>query len=454
MTGRVLIVEPAGPRRQTLERLLSAHDLEAVDTPEEALDIVRSTNCDVLVVSEPDALRLIADVIASDPDRPVIVVADAPDAQFALRVVRAGGSQCVPMSRLSARLPGAVSRALETLSALNDAREATPSGRFERVFGEFVTRAPQMRPVMRALENAFDTDVCVLIHGESGTGKELAARAIHRRGGRADGPFVAVNCAGIPETLLEAELFGHERGAFTGAVARRRGVFEQAAAGTLFLDEIGELQPTLQAKLLRVLQTGEFKRLGGSEALTSTARVIAATNRDLETEVEQGHFRSDLYYRLAVYSVLLPPLRERALDVPYLVVYFLTRIAEDQGKDIEGADPEVIELLQLHDYPGNVRELENIIKFAVVSARDSVITVADLPPAFLRAVADVDRPVPDPPDTSELVPFETLAAVEKRHIAAALLEADGNKTRAARLLGISRMRLYRKIAEYDLDPDT
>ncbi|MFT7622859.1 MAG: two-component system response regulator AtoC, partial [Myxococcota bacterium] len=314
------------------------------------------------------------------------------------------------------------------------------------------------KPVMRALENAFTSSVPVLIHGESGTGKELAARAIHNQGPRKDFPFVAMNCAGIPEALLEAELFGHERGAFTGAVSRRLGVFEQAQGGTLFLDEIGDLHPSLQAKLLRVLQSKQFKRVGGNSTLTADVRVLAATNRDLEQEVEEGRFRPDLYYRLAVYTVLLPPLRDRAGDVPYLVVYFLTRCADRENKEIVGADPEVLELLELHDYPGNVRELENIISYAVVSARDEVLSIADLPPGFLRAVArkqklvDADRGTATPADedTGE-GPFATLAAHEKKHIANALLRARGNKTRAAHMLGVSRMRLYRKIAEYGLE---
>jgi transcriptional regulator with PAS, ATPase and Fis domain len=281
--------------------------------------------------------------------------------------------------------------------------------------------------------------------------------------------LVTLNCAGIPETLLEAELFGYERGAFTGAVQRKIGRYELADEGTLFLDEIGELQPNLQAKILRLLENGEFQRLGGLETLTADVRLISATHRRLEREITEGRFREDLYYRLAVFKVQLPPLRERTGDIAKLAKHFLMEQSEAENRIFEGIDTQAMELLQRHDYPGNVRELHNIIAHAVVTSKGPYVTISDLPKDFLRSVVGKIDPVPGSSqapllmDTSpetvfpaqrgkEMSPmsFPTLKDIEKRHVSLALETSGWNKSEAARMLGINRVTLYRKIRDYDL----
>ena len=280
------------------------------------------------------------------------------------------------------------------------------------------------------------------------------ANALHDSGPRSEAPFVAINCAGIPDHLLEAELFGYERGAFTGAVGRKPGRFDLANGGSLLLDEIGEMPMTLQAKLLRVLQEGEYQRLGGVETLHTDVRIISATNRNLEESVEAGTFREDLYYRLAVFTVELPPLRLRDGDVPLLVDHFLRRAAKREGKVINGIDTMALTLMEHYSFPGNVRQLENVIAHAAVTSGSATIRMADLPPSFLRSVMAERSRVPALVGERSLPapsgPFLSLRQMEDAHIRKALVRTDGNKSKAAKLLGISRMTLYRKLDEMDL----
>jgi transcriptional regulator with PAS, ATPase and Fis domain len=282
----------------------------------------------------------------------------------------------------------------------------------------------------------------VLITGESGTGKEMIADAIHYNSDRKDKPLIKVHCAALSETLLESELFGHERGAFTGAVARKRGRFELAHRGTIFLDEIGEVSPGVQIKLLRVLQDKTFERVGGEETIEVDCRVIAATNRDLSQAIRQGQFREDLYYRLNVVNIHLPPLRERKEDIPLLISSFLTEFAEAAGKHLEGLDAKARAALYNYHWPGNVRELRNCLESAVVLSRSSLISLEDLPP-HIRTDADKNY--------VKLSLGLTLAQAEAELIRAELLAQNGNKTRAAEVLGIGRKTLHRKIQEYGLE---
>jgi two-component system NtrC family response regulator len=281
----------------------------------------------------------------------------------------------------------------------------------------------------------------VLIRGESGTGKELIAKAIHHASRRADGPLVKVNCAALAESLLEAELFGHERGAFTGALAQRKGRFEEADGGTLFLDEIGDLPAHLQVVLLRVLQEREFERVGSSRPIQVDVRLLAATHRNLEALVREGRFRDDLYYRINVVSVTLPPLRERREDLPPLIDHFVRRLAEKNGKTVRGLTRQAREVLLRYDYPGNVRELENVIERAVVLTRDEVIGVSDLP----LGVVEGDRAVPETASLPAVV-----EGLERRMIREALERGGGVQTRAAELLGISERVLRYKLRKYGL----
>ena len=308
-----------------------------------------------------------------------------------------------------------------------------------------VGKDPAMQTIYKLIEDIAPTDTSVLIQGESGTGKELVARALHRKSLRREKPFVVINCSAYPSTLLESELFGHEKGAFTGAVRQKTGRFEQASGGTVFLDEIGEVPPSAQIKLLRVLQTQKFERVGGEKTLFVDVRIIAATNKDLLEEVRQGNFREDLYYRLNVIPLHLPPLRKRPNDIPLQARHFLKRFAGEQGKDIAGFGAETMRRLLLYPWPGNVRELENCIEHAVVLTKGPRIEVYDLPAALQQA--DEHSAVTGSSQGS-------IADNEMKLLEETLDECNWNKKEAARRLGISRNTLYRKIRKYGINQPT
>jgi transcriptional regulator with PAS, ATPase and Fis domain len=299
-----------------------------------------------------------------------------------------------------------------------------------------------MRELFVLAEKTASTDSKVLITGESGTGKELLARLIHRLSPRRDRGFFAVNCAALTETLLESELFGHERGAFTGAVSTRKGIFEVASAGTLFLDEIANTSGAFQAKLLRAVETGEFVRVGGTQPIRSQARIIAATNTDINKAVEAGTFRGDLLYRLRVVQFALPPLRERPEDIPMLADYLLRKHATRQGKPMTGISDDALQVLVGYRWPGNIRELENMLERAVIVASDEMLTLRDLP-------ADLGASVPSGAQTAGMI-----EAMERTLIEKVLAESGWNKSKAARRLGIGRRTLYSKAARYGIRLDT
>jgi DNA-binding NtrC family response regulator len=306
-------------------------------------------------------------------------------------------------------------------------------------FRDLVSKNPQMRAVFELARTAARSSSTILILGESGTGKEVLARAIHAESPRSQGPFLAVSCAALTETLLESELFGHERGSFTGAVARQRGKFEAANRGTIFLDEIGDITPKLQLALLRVLEERRFARVGGVEQVEVDVRVIAATNRDLGKAVEQGHFREDLYYRLNVIPIRLPPLRDRREDIPLLVDHLLEQLGVETGRKVESVSHDAMALLMEHPWPGNVRELRNVLERAVVVASTSAIQAPDL--GLLEPTRGGGAAPGD---------LATLEQVERRHIAHVLARTGGNITQAARALDIDRVTLYNKIKKYHL----
>jgi transcriptional regulator with PAS, ATPase and Fis domain len=300
-----------------------------------------------------------------------------------------------------------------------------------------------MLDVYKLVARVAQTQSTVLVVGESGTGKELVARAIHNHSARAQGPFVAVNCTALTESLLESELFGHQKGAFTGAVAQKRGLFEEAQGGTLFLDEIGDVGPKMQAQLLRVLQEGEIRRVGGTEAVRVDVRVVAATNRELEDEVKAGRFREDLYFRINVVTVRLPPLRERPSDIALLVDHFLAKYAARERRADAGLAPEAMLALERYPWPGNVRELENVIERALALSKDGVVLSSDLPPELSDAAATPGSAAPG--DGHLYADRPTLAELERRYIELVLKETGGNKKRAAEVLGIDRRTLYRTL---------
>jgi two-component system nitrogen regulation response regulator GlnG len=357
-----------------------------------------------------------------------------------------------------------VGRALEVSRLMRVPALVAEGGPDDPAADPLIGRCPAMHAVYKSIGRVAPQDVTVLVRGESGTGKELVARAIYHYSRRADRPFLALNCAAIPESLLESELFGHEKGAFTGADRQRVGKFEQCSGGTLFLDEVGDMAPLTQTKLLRVLQEQRFERLGGTATIATDVRIIAATNRDLETVVAAGKFRRDLYYRLNVYMIELPPLRERGGDVALLAGAFLRRSAREMGKDMTGLSPEALECLQRYPWPGNVRELQSVVKHALLEATGPMIVPEFLPEA-VRAAGT--RPAP-PADagTVELDRFveerlgagsenlyaEWQAVAERRLLERVLRHTGGKISPAARRLGIHRATLRARLAALGIDP--
>ena len=306
-------------------------------------------------------------------------------------------------------------------------------------FQQLIGKSPAMQEVFRRLRLAAQSEVTVLLTGESGTGKELAARAIHALSARKDQPFFAINCSAIPETLLESELFGHVKGAFTGAIRDKIGVFQAADGGTLFLDEIGDTSPLLQLKLLRVLQENEIRRVGDDRAITINVRLITATNRNLQTLMAEGTLREDFYYRIHVFEITLPPLRERRTDIPFLVKHFIGENAKIFQREVHEVAQDALQRLQEYGWPGNIRELKNAIEHAFVTVTGNCITLWDLPP-------EVQRPTLKSPSTSPT----SMDPAEESRIREALQQAHGNKTEAAKLLGVSRVTLWKKLKFLDL----
>jgi two-component system response regulator HydG len=312
-------------------------------------------------------------------------------------------------------------------------------------FSSIIGRSPAMQNLFETIALVAPSEATVLIAGESGTGKELIANAIHQNSPRAHGPFIKVNCAALPETLLESELFGHEKGAFTGALAGKQGRFQLAHTGSIFLDEVGEMAPTTQTKILRVLQEREFEPLGSTHTVQADTRVIAATNKNLVAEIQQGNFREDLYYRLNVVTLEVPPLRDRREDISLLADFFLKQYAEKNRRLIKGFTPRAMDLFMRHGWPGNVRELENVVERAVIMTRTDVISAAELPDVFTdleggETGAEID-----------LTPGRSLKEVEREMIIRTLDETGGNRTRTAEILGISRRTLQLKLKEYGIN---
>lgn len=347
--------------------------------------------------------------------------------------------------------------AMENLTLRNENKRLRSQLESLDSMGEIVGQTDAIKNIFAKIDKVSATDVTVLILGESGSGKELVAREIHRRSRRSQVPLVVMNCAALPETLIESELFGHEKGAFTGAATRRIGKFEQAHGGTLFLDEVGEMSPNTQAKLLRAIERQSFERLGGGETLHVDVRVISATNKDLHEEVKAGRFRKDLYYRLKVVEIKLPPLRERKGDIPLLVHHFIKLFSKKHGKDVRGMSEDAIRLVMAYDWPGNVRQLANVIESAVVLAEDSTLTLANLSgelssPQAVQVAAGRGGHVPgiDYGLSFKEAKKRVIEAFEREFITRSLEEHNGNITRTASALGLHRQALQQKIRELKL----
>jgi len=427
-------------------------EVELLSDSTQAFAVLASGNFDLVlldmdmpVVTGLDVLR---HVRRNHPNVEVVVVTGVEDVQLAVESMKLGAYDylCKPVE--SSRLVTCIDRALEhsrMREELQDLRERLnqQGERFREAFKDLVTQDKKMLRMLRAVEQIAQSDNNVLIWGESGTGKELVAHALHQLGRRADKPFIAVNAAAFASSLFDSEFFGHERGAFTGADAAKLGLFEEANGGTLFLDEIGEIEPAVQAKLLRVLQSGEYFRLGSTRRRGADVRIVAATNKDLDVEIEEGRFRRDLYYRLNISSVFIPPLRERNGDIELLSYHFLEKHARANAKEIQSISEPAMELLESYDFPGNVRELENIIASAVVLETGSSLALESLP-QYLRRAADHESGLPHEVR-------RTLLEVEAEHIRAVLAHTHGNRSAAARILAISRVGLLAKLKRLGLD---
>ncbi|MBI2462567.1 MAG: sigma-54-dependent Fis family transcriptional regulator [Candidatus Rokubacteria bacterium] len=448
MEHLILVAEDDSSTRGSLSRAMAQagyRTLQAADGPA-ALAVLQKEPVDVLVTDLKmpgmDGMVLLERVRADFPETIVIILTAFATVDLAVEAMKRGAYDFLTKPINLGKLELLLRHALE-------ARRLTEENRGLRLrlwettgLKQLLGRSAAVQGLREAVQQVAATDAAVLILGESGTGKELVAHAIHYGGRRAERPLVKVSCAALPEGLLESELFGHERGAFTGARDRRRGRFELAHGGTLFLDEVGDLSPPTQAKLLRVLQEQEFERVGGTETIKVDVRLITATNRDLEGLVAEGTFREDLYYRLNVVPIRVPPLRERVEDIPILAAHFLRASAERWGKPVPEVTAEALALLCRHPWPGNVRELQHAMESIVVFSKGDPIGVEALPPAVRG-----EGQVADSPDRA---PGASLRDLERQAIAQMLVATGGNRRKAAEILGIGLKTLYRKIQEFGL----
>jgi DNA-binding NtrC family response regulator len=444
---RVLVVDDHLASAEGLrdELIEWGHEARCATGVADGLDLIgewrpEAVVCDLIIPPGPGGLEMLKHVRAVDPWIGFIMLTGHGSIETAVQAIREGAFDFLTKPVDLERLRLLIQRVAER----NEMRSEV--GRLRRKLAgldepeAFIARGASMRHLYELMEKVAPSNASVFITGESGVGKDFVAQTLHELSGRSSAPFVAVSCPAIPETLLESELFGHERGAFTGAMADRAGLFEHAAGGTLFLDEITEMAPGLQAKLLRVLETRRFRRVGGHGEKLADLRVCAATNRDADRAVREGRLREDLYYRLNVFHLHVPPLRERREDIAPLAARFIASYAEQNGKPVEGLAAEALTTLEAYPWPGNVRELRNAIERAVVLARGSVIEVSDLPQRIVRPA------VPLPRGRGESV--EPLDEVERRAILGALERFANNKTHTARALGISLKTLHNKLKRY------
>jgi len=448
---RVLVVDDEENLRLVLKTLLRRHgyEVESAATGEEALGLVDSFGPDVVLTDvrmpKMGGLDLLAALKAKGNDATVIVMSAYGNVDLAIDAMKAGAYDYVQKPFKHDEVVLALRKAEERESLRRENRALRDEIRKEHRFEDILAKSASMQDIFRTIMKIAEYKTTVLVTGESGVGKELVARAIHRRSKRS-GAFVALNCGAIPENLLESELFGHKKGAFTDAVADRRGLFEEAHAGTLFLDEIGELPLGLQVKLLRVLEDEKIRRVGDSRDVQVDVRIIAATHRDLLAETKAGRFREDLFYRLNVLHVHSPPLRERREDIPLLIEHFLARNNARLGTSVRGLDTEARRLLFEYAWPGNVRELENTIERAMVLSEGDIITATDLP----ERVREARDPVQMQLASGELSVKKTMRIIEEILIRRALQKTKGNRTRAAEVLEISHRALLYKIKDYEI----
>jgi two-component system nitrogen regulation response regulator GlnG len=432
--------------------------LLTASTGAEGLEMATGQRPDVVIldIQLPDqsGLEIFRQIRQMDARIPVVFITGHGTTDTAIEAMKLGAYDYLLKPLELPQLREVVQRALEISRLMHIPAVLATDSPIPQRSDVLVGRCPAMQEVYKAIGRVASQDVTVLILGESGTGKELVARAIYQHSRRGQGPFLAINCAAIPETLLESELFGHEKGAFTGAERKRIGKFEQCSGGTLFLDEVGEMSPLTQTKLLRLLQEQRFERVGGNETIQTDVRLLAATNRDLEELVAAGRFRSDLYYRLNVFSIRLPPLRERVEDLPRLVEHFIRRFSHELGKEVQQTSPEALAVLARYPWPGNVRELQSVLKQAILQASGPVLVPDFLPPSVTEeppngaavAAPEWDRFIAERLEGgSQDLYAEALTSMERHLLTAVLRHTSGNQVQAARILGITRGSLRTKI---------
>ena len=449
--GRILIADDEEAARRGLEQILreDGYEVFVASDGDEALRLVAESSPDVVVTDlrmpTMNGHELLTRVRQAYPEVAVVIMTAHGTIRSAVQALHEGAEDYLTKPINVEELERLLDRVLSKRRLLVEMRllreRLDDKYRFENIIG----RSAGMMEVFRLVEQVAPTQASILITGESGTGKEIIAEAIHQRSARRTAPFVKVSCAALPETLLESELFGHERGAFTGALGRRAGRFEIAAGGTIFLDEVGDIPPGMQVKLLRFLQERQFERLGGNSTLTVDVRVIAATHRDLPARIREGTFREDLYYRLNVIEIPLPPLRSRTLDIPLLVEFFLRKFAAANGRRIDGVSDETLAALMAYHWPGNVRELEHAVERAVILARDPVLDLTLFP--TLPA-----PPAPERPPTGLVVPGSSMEDIERDAILRTLEAVNGSTARAAAILKISMRTIQYKLKSYRAGP--
>ena len=444
---RVLVIEDDAQMLENYSRMLKRFGYDCIleSSGDHALETLEGSMPDIILTDlrmpGSSGIDVISAVKRSNPDIPVVLITAYADIPTAVEAIKQGAFDVIAKPFTSEQLQIVLERAL-TQKLLKDENRRLR----EQLKGtseiEIIAKSPAMREILALIGRISQTDANVLITGESGTGKEMVARMIHQRSPRAAMPFIPVDCAAIPENLIESELFGYEKGAFTGATTSREGLFEAANGGTVFLDEVGELPILMQSKLLRLLQERKVRRLGSNRFISLNVRIISATNRDLNSSVSEGHFREDLYYRLNVINIHLPPLRERREDIPLLALHFLKQYSATYEKNIRGISPEVMELLEGYRWPGNVRELQNIMERAVILCNDDYLTLHDIPSEFL---------------TIKNATFQRFAtyqrakeAFEKQYIQNLIKSVSGNISEAARVSGLNRRTIYRLLKKHDI----
>jgi two-component system response regulator AtoC len=441
---RILVVDDEPIVRESLHDWLTdtGYEVFTAENGPKALEIIEEERPGIviadLVMPGMDGIELMKRAKEIDPSIEVIIITAYASISTAIAAMKEGAYDYIEKPFCPERAELLIEKLAEHQKLVEENLSLRLRLEDHYRFENIIAKSSKMQRVIEVIKIVAKSNATVLITGESGTGKELVARAIHSQSHRRGKPFVAVSCAALPESLLESELFGHEKGSFTGAYAQKKGRFEFASGGTLFLDEVGEMSANIQVHLLRVLEEKEFTRVGGNQPIKVDVRVVSATNKDLKKAVASGEFREDLYYRLNVVTIELPPLRERKEDIPLLAQHFLNDFALENQKRITGFSPEATESLLAYDWPGNVRELENAIERAVILAKDSVITVAELPQENMSL------------GRSDSV-GKNLKEMEKSHIMDVITGTGGNYSEAARILGITRMTLYNKVKEYGLN---